>query len=99
MVIQKYTISWSDRAKLDVKHIYLHLLNKNSKSSSQKIRDEIINAPKTIVFPEQFQFDEYLVECRRIIVRNYKILYLVQNTTIHIVSIFNSHNHPSKMKA
>ena len=99
MTIHKYTISWSARAKLDVKYIYLQLLTRNSKSISQKIRDEIINAPTKIVFPEQFQLDEYLIECRRIIVRNYKILYLVQNTTIHIVSVFNSHSHPSKMKA
>ena len=99
MTLQKLIISWSDRAKSDVKNIYFQLLNRNSKSSSQKIRDEIINAPSTIIFPEQFQLEEYHTECRRIIVRNYKILYTVQDTTILIISVFNSHSHPSKMKA
>ena len=99
MTVLKHTINWSARAKLDVKHIYLQLLDKNSKSTSQKIRDEILKAPESIIFAEQFQVDEYLEECRRIIVRNYKILYSVQGTTISIISVFNSYSHPSKMKA
>ena len=99
MSIKKLTISWSARAKSDVKFIYLQLLQKNSQTTSQKIRDEIIAAPTAIVFPEQFQCDEYLVEYRRIIIRNYKILYVAEGTTIYIVSVFNSHSHPSKMKA
>lgn len=98
MTIKTISITWTSRAKLDVKHIYSQLLNKNSIDVSQKIRDEIINAPKMIIFPEQFQIEEYMPELRRIIVRNYKILYSVKGTTISIISVFNSHSHPSKMK-
>ena len=95
---QKLSITWSLRAQSDVKSIYFQLLGKNSKDTSKKIRDEIIAAPKTIIFPEQFQIDEYIAKCRRIIIRNYKILYSAEGTAITIISVFNSFRHPSKMK-
>jgi plasmid stabilization system protein ParE len=95
----KLFISWSARAKLDIRLLYLHLLNSNSIETSRKIRDEIIAAPKTIIFPEQFQHDDYMTDYRRIIVRNYKILYYHKDTTIFIISVFNSHRNPSIMKA
>lgn len=95
---QRLYISWSLRAQSDVKSIYFQLLEKNSVDTAKKIRDEIIVAPETIVFPEQFQIDEYIAECRRIIIRNYKILYSAEGTSITIISVFNSFRHPSKMK-
>ena len=95
---QTITIDWTSNAKSDVRRIYFQLLEKNSIKTSKKIRDEIISAPKKITFPEQFQVDEYIPECRRIVIRNYKVLYSAEGAIITILSVFNSHRHPSKMK-
>lgn len=94
----KLKIQWSFKAQADVKQIYFDLLKRNSKSVSQKIKDEILIAPESIIFPNQYQIDEYVTECRRIVIRNYKILYLAEGETITIISVFNTHRHPSKMK-
>ena len=42
---------------------------------SDKMKLKILRAPRTIIFPEQFQIDQYRLDCRRIIVGNYKVLY------------------------
>ncbi|MFP9112316.1 type II toxin-antitoxin system RelE/ParE family toxin [Flavobacterium sp. RHBU_3] len=87
---QSLFVIWSDEAKADLRSIYNSLLFKNSKETTQKIREEIISAPEAIVFPEQYQFDEIHYRYRRIIVRNYKILYRVEDKTIRITSIVDS---------
>jgi len=65
--------------------------------ASKKIVLEITNSPKTIVFPEQYQIDEYRSDCRRIIIRNYKILYQHQGNSIYIVRVFNTLQNPSNI--
>lgn len=81
----KYRIKWSLGAKNELKRL-------DNIISNSKL-DAIYNAPEQIVFPEQFQIDEYRKDCRRIIVGNYKILYQFENNEIKIVKIFNSlHN-------
>lgn len=94
----KLKIQWSFKAQADVKQIYFDLLKRNSKAVSQKIKDEILVAPESIIFPEQYQIDECITECRRIVIRNYKILYLTEGEIITVISVFNTHRHPSKMK-
>jgi plasmid stabilization system protein ParE len=95
---QNLIIVWSSRAMADTLDIYNTLLEKNSKQTARKIRKEIVSAPEGIIFPEQFQYDEYGFMYRRIIVRNYKIFYDVDDNKIVIISVFNTHRHPSLMK-
>lgn len=95
--MKKPTIEWSDKAKADLKEIYSHLLKTNSAITSQKIINEIANAPKAITFPTQYQFDDYIKDCRRIIIKNYKILYLEQEGLVSVVGIFDSRNNPIRM--
>lgn len=95
----KLIIEWSARAKSDVKDIYLHLSERNSAVTVQKIIDEIFTAPELIIFPEQYQHDDFMIDCRRVIIRNYKILYVVNGSTISIVSVFDSRRNPSKMSS
>jgi mRNA-degrading endonuclease RelE of RelBE toxin-antitoxin system len=82
----KYKVNWSISAKNDLKKLY-------SIISFSKI-DAIYNAPEQIIFPEQFQIDEYRKDCRRIIEGNYKILYQFKNNEIRIIKIFNSLHNP-----
>ena len=97
--MNKPTIEWSFRAKKDVEKIYFHLREKNSAATSQKIIAEISSAPEAIFFPEQYQYDDYIIDCRRIIIRHYKKLYRVDKEIISIVSVFDSRNNPLKMSS
>jgi mRNA-degrading endonuclease RelE of RelBE toxin-antitoxin system len=84
----KFKVKWSDSSKNELKRL-------NTIISNTKL-DAIYNAPEQIVFPEQFQIDDYRKDCRRIIVGNYKILYQFKNNEIRIVKIFNSLHDPIK---
>ncbi|RUT69701.1 type II toxin-antitoxin system RelE/ParE family toxin [Flavobacterium cupreum] len=86
----KIKIFWTANAKQDLKEIYISIKNKISKETALKIRDELFDSPNHIVFAEQFQLDEYRLDCRRIIVRNFKILYQIKDDSIFIIKIFNS---------
>lgn len=90
MPLQKPIIKWSAEAISDLKNIYYSLLTSREASTATLIRKELLNAPKSIVFSEQYQQDEIFPKFRRIIVRNYRILYVIENHSIYIVTIVNS---------
>jgi plasmid stabilization system protein ParE len=91
-----YAIFWTTNAKLDLKDIYLSLEQNFSIAVASKVTDEIFESVNSITFPDQFQIDEYRIDCRRIITRNYKILYQLHNNTIYVVRIFNTFQDPIK---
>jgi plasmid stabilization system protein ParE len=92
----KFEIFWTANAKEDLKEIYISLKNKISKGTALKIRDELFNSTDDIIFAEQFQIDEYRLDCRRIIIRNYKILYQSKEDKIVVVRIFSVFQNPMK---
>ncbi|QSB27478.1 type II toxin-antitoxin system RelE/ParE family toxin [Flavobacterium sp. CLA17] len=92
----KIKIFWTANAKQDLKEIYISIKNKISKETALKIRVELFNSPNHIVFAEQFQLDEYRLDCRRIIVRNFKILYQIKDNSIFVIRVFNSFQNPVK---
>ncbi|MGZ9734263.1 type II toxin-antitoxin system RelE/ParE family toxin [Flavobacterium sp. GNP002] len=63
---------------------------------ASKVTDKIFESVNSITFPDQFQIDEYRIDCRRIITRNYKILYQFHNNTIYVIRIFNTFQDPIK---
>ena len=91
-----YAVLWSNNAKLDLKDIYLSLEKNISLPVAIKISEEIFGSLNSITFPEQFQIDEYRIDCRRLIIRNYKIPYQFHNNTIYVVRIFNNFQDPIK---
>lgn len=91
-----YAIFWTTNAKLDLKDIYLSLEQNISLPVATKITDKIFESLNSIIFPDQFQIDDYRIDCRRIIVRNYKILYQFHNNIIYVVRIFNTFQDPKK---
>lgn len=86
--MSKFKIIWSLESKSD--------LNKIKNNVSKSKLKNIVIAPKQIVFPEQFQIDEYRKDCRRVIEGNYKILYQFENNEIRIIKVFNSLHDPIK---
>ncbi|MFV8354816.1 type II toxin-antitoxin system RelE/ParE family toxin [Flavobacterium sp. XS1P32] len=91
-----YEIFWTTNAKLDLKDIYLSLIHKFSLSIASKVTDETFESINSITFPDQFQTDEYRIDCRRMITRNYKILYQFHHNKIYVIRIFNTFQDPIK---
>lgn len=77
-----FKVFWTLSAKSDLRKI-------QGSVSNDKFT-EIIQSPLSVVFLEQFQFDEYRKDCRRIIVGNYKLLYQFRDKEIIVVRVFNT---------
>jgi mRNA-degrading endonuclease RelE of RelBE toxin-antitoxin system len=82
-----YKVIWTASAKNDLRKIVGNVSNKKF--------DEIYKSPLSITFSEQFQIDDYRLDCRRMIVGNYKLLYQFQDNSIFIIRVFNTLQNPS----
>lgn len=51
------------------------------------VKKDIVNASKNIAFSEQYQQDDIFPEYRRIIVRDYKILYKEEYGIVYILNV------------
>lgn len=93
-----YKIIWSNEAKLDIKNIY-DFIKLKSVEAAKNLVTAIRNAPKSIIFENQFSADEYDLQCRKIVIKNYKILYVadVQNKTINVITVFDTRQNPDKL--
>ncbi len=91
-------ILWDNQAKADLKLIFEFIKLKSPQGAKNVIRDIIIQS-KSIHFAEQYQIDEFLGEpYRRMVVRNYKIIYKIQSETeIRILQIFDTRQNPIKL--
>lgn len=85
------TILWDNQAKADLKLIFEFLQIKSPQGAKNVISD-IVAQSKNIRFVEQYQVDEFVGEpYRRIIVRDYKIIYKIHSETeIRILQIFDT---------
>jgi plasmid stabilization system protein ParE len=91
-------ILWDNKAKSDLKLLFDFIKIKSLHGANNVVQD-IVNQTKGIHFAEQYQVDELLGEpFRRIIVRDFKIIYKVQNETeIRILQIFDTRQNPNKL--
>ena len=96
--MKKFKIFWSENAKQSLKNIYLYYKPK-SLQGAKKVRNDILKKVKEIVFAKQYQIDEINSKYRRIVVRNYKILYLVKENRIEIIDIISSKRSPLYLKS
>ncbi len=94
-----YSLDWSDALKADLKKIYKPISEKSIQGVKNVIND-ILDAPNTAHFHEHHQIEEYYPECRRIVVRHYKILYIIDEPkkVLHIVRVFDMLQDPMKVK-
>ncbi|SFU16173.1 Plasmid stabilization system protein ParE [Algoriphagus locisalis] len=86
-------IIWSKQAKESLKSIFEYYKGK-SLQGAKNVRSDLLQAPKKILFARQYQKDEINPKYYRIIVRNYKILYLEEDTRILIIDIFSTSQSP-----
>lgn len=87
-------IIWSKQAVESVKSIYRYYKTK-SPQGANNVKADLLNSPKTIYFAQQYQVDETNPKYRRIIVRNYKILYTEQKNRIHIIDVVSTRQWPA----
>ena len=98
-MLKPIIILWDNQAKADLKLIFEFIRLKSPQGAKNFITD-IVAQSKNIHFTNQYQVDEYLGEpFRRMVVRNYKIIYKVHSETeIRILQIFDTRQNPSKLK-
>ena len=92
-------ILWDIQAKADLKLIFEFIQLKSLKGAKNVIRD-IVAQSKNIHFVQQYQVDEFLGEpYRRMIVRDYKIIYKIHSETeIRILQIFDTRQNSINLK-
>lgn len=95
-MVKKYTIKWSDEAKKSLKFIYQYYKEKSLQGAKNVVND-LLQAPKTIHFAKQYQLDEINPKYRRIVIRDYKILYLEKGNIIEIIDVVSTKELPSKL--
>jgi len=97
LVRQVLKVIWIDLAKEAVRSIYNYYKDK-SPQGAKNVRNDLLNAPKTIHFSKQYQVDEISADYRRIVVRDFKILYKEEAETIYIMDVVSSKQSPEKLK-
>jgi len=88
-------VVWTYTAKNQLQTIFNYYKEKSIQGANN-IKNEILNSTKNIHFIDQYQKDEIEPEYRRIIVRDYKILYFVQDEVIYISKIFSTKRNLTK---
>jgi len=99
MVKKKFIINWSKKSKASVKEIF-DFYKFKSLQGAKNVKKDIMNSPKSILYAEQYQVDEFLGEpFRRMVVRHFKIIYKPKNEfEIRILQIFDTYQSPDKMR-
>tara|TARA_Y100001968_G_scaffold134218_1_gene122469 strand:+ start:98 stop:379 length:282 start_codon:yes stop_codon:yes gene_type:complete len=86
-VLGKITqVVWTRQARESLTSI-LDYRYKDLPDARKIVRKDIIEASKKIVFAEQYQQDEIFPNYRRIIVRDYKLLYKYQKEIVYILNV------------
>ncbi|MCR4029978.1 MULTISPECIES: type II toxin-antitoxin system RelE/ParE family toxin [Flavobacterium] len=88
-------VIWTNSAKDELKAIYTFYKQKSTQGALS-LKADILETVKSIVFAEQYQKDEIDPEYRKIIVRDYKILYKEINGEVFIVKIFSIRRFPER---
>lgn len=90
-------IIWSKQAIAAVKSIYDYYKEK-SLQGAKNVKTDLLQSPKTIHFSKQYQVDDINPNYRRIVVRDYKILYKEKNNVIQVVDVVCTKQSPEILK-
>jgi|SRR5690606_8926954 len=95
-----YSIIWTNEAKSDLKDIY-NFIKKKSLQGAKNVVTDIRNAPKSVRFAHQHESEYYNHKYKRIIVRNYKILYRIDEyrKELIIFAVFDTRQNPNKLSS
>ncbi|UTW68035.1 type II toxin-antitoxin system RelE/ParE family toxin [bacterium SCSIO 12643] len=90
-------IIWSKQAQEAVKSIYDYYKDK-SLQGAKNVKRDILQSPKNISYSKQYQVDEINPKYRRIVVRDYKVLYNENNNVIEIMDVISTLQSPEILK-
>lgn len=96
--MKKVKVIWSKQAQLAVKSIFDYY-KLRSLQSAKKLRNELLQSPKKIQFSKQYQVDEINPKYRRIVVRDYKVLYQEKNHVIQILDVISTRQSPNILRS
>jgi len=95
--MEELKIIWSKQARSAVKSIY-NYYKKKSLQGANNVKTDLLQSPKSIRFAKQYQVDEINSNYRRIVVRDYKILYNEKNNVIRIIDVVGTKQSPKELK-
>lgn len=93
---KNFSVFWATQAEADIDAIYSWLFER-SPVAAAKVVGEIFDAAESVVFGGQYQGEELVPETRRMVVRNYKIIYTTYGTNLYIIRIFDTRQNPSRL--
>ncbi len=91
-------IIWSKQAKAAVKDIY-NFYKEKSLQGAKNVKSDILQSPKAIHFSKQYQIDDINPNYRRMVIRDYKLLYKEKGNTIQILDVVSTKQSPEKLKS
>lgn len=95
--MNELTIIWTKQAKESLKSIYDYYKEK-SLQGARNVKNDLLQSPKTIYYSKQYQVDEINPKYRRIVVRDFKVLYKENSNRIEIIDIISTKKSPSTLK-
>jgi plasmid stabilization system protein ParE len=95
--MRKLKIIWTAQAKSALKSIYDYYREK-SLQGANNVKSDLLQSPRTIHFAKQYQIDEINPRYRRIIVRDYKVLYKENKGSIQVMDIVCTLQSPEILK-
>lgn len=90
-------VVWTLQAKESLKSIYDYYKEK-SPQGAINVKNDLLRSPKTIAFSKQYQVDEINPKYRRIVIRDFKVLYKESAKKIEIIDIISTKQTPSKLR-
>ena len=95
--MSKLKVIWTKQAHEALKSIYDYYKGK-SPQGAKNVKSDLLNSPHTIYYSKQYQVDEFNPNYRRIIIRDFKVLYKEKGNTIQIMDIVGTKQSPKKIK-
>lgn len=95
--MEELKIIWTKQARSSVKSIY-NFYKKKSLQGAKNVKSDILNSPKAMRFSKQYQLDEINPNYRRIVIRDYKVLYKVRGSAIQIMDVICTKQSPEILK-
>ena len=97
MVREELKIIWTNQAISALKGIY-DFYKEKSLQGAINVKTDILQSPKTIHFAKQYQVDDINPKYRRIVVRDYKVLYNENKGTIYVMDIVCTKQSPNILR-
>ncbi len=90
-------IIWTKQTHAAVKAVFDYYKEK-SLQGAKNVKADLLSSPQTIHFSKQYQIDEINPDYRRIVVRDYKVLYKEKSGEIQIMDVVSTKQSLEKSK-